>query len=134
MDTRVSVALARLESRLAEVDQEKEKKMALMRETLIASVKALRIEMAEGEKEKKDEEDEKKLETAQEASTAASTCIGDSTGSGASLSPAYRCLSQEACVPGGRPDDDPFGPGRCGCCRKVIACLFGCACIAAIIV
>ena len=44
MDTRVSVALARLESRLAEVDQEKEKKMALMRETLIASVKALRIE------------------------------------------------------------------------------------------
>ena len=53
MDTRVSVALARLESRLAEVDQEKEKKMALMRETLIASVKALRIEMAEGDKEKK---------------------------------------------------------------------------------
>ena len=61
MDTRVSVALARLESRLAEVDQEEEKKMALMRETLIASVKALRIEMAEGEKEKKDEEDEKNL-------------------------------------------------------------------------
>ena len=44
---------------MAELDQEKEKKMALMRETLIASVKALRLEINEKRDEK--EEDEKNL-------------------------------------------------------------------------